>query len=183
MPLLYMVRHGRAASGAETADPGLDELGRSQAEAVAKDLAPKGPLFILSSPLLRTRETARPLAALWKREPVIEEAVAEIPSPSGVELPERGAWLREFMAGSWRSAGPDMAEWRERCVAALVAQKEDTVIFSHFVAINVAMGAATGDDRVVSYSPQNCSVTVFETDGAKLALVARGSEAALTRVN
>ncbi len=183
MPRLYMVRHGRAASGAETADPGLDGVGRSQAEAVAKVLAPKGPLHILSSPLLRTRETAKPLAALWRREPVIVEAVAEIPSPPSVSLAERGVWLRQFMAGSWRNTDRWLAEWREQAIATLVGQREDGVIFSHYVAINVALGAATGDDRVVAFSPGNCSVTVFDTDGKALKLIERGSEASLTKVN
>jgi broad specificity phosphatase PhoE len=179
-----MVRHGQAAAAFDNAaDPGLDALGQSQAEAVSKVLAPKGPLPILSSPLLRTRETAQPLAKLWKREPVIEHAVAEIPSPGHMSLAERGPWLRQFMAGSWRDADKGLAEWRERAISALAAQKDDVVIFSHYVAINVAMGAAIGDDKVVVFSPANCSVTVFDTDGERLALVERGLEASLTRVN
>ena len=183
MTRLYMVRHGHAASGFDTADPGLDEPGRSQAEAVAKVLAPKGPLAILSSPLLRTRETARPLATLWKREPVIESAVAEIPSPAQMSLTERVPWLRALMAGSWRGVDKDLAEWRERVVSSLAAQKNDAVIFSHFVAINVAIGAAVGDDKVVVFSPDYCSVTVFDTDGERLSLIERGQEASLTKVN
>ncbi len=57
------------------------------------------------------------------------------------------------------------------------------MIFSHYVAINVIAGAATDDGRVVVFSPDNCSVTVFETDGGKLALIEKGSEASLTKVN
>jgi broad specificity phosphatase PhoE len=63
MPRLYLVRHGRAAATfAEAADPGLDALGRSQAEAVAEKLAAIGPIALLSSPLARARETSEPLA-------------------------------------------------------------------------------------------------------------------------
>ncbi len=182
MSRLYMVRHGKAAAGFDHADPGLDDLGRSQAEGVAQVLAPRGPLAILSSPLARTRETAEPLAALWKREPVIEEAVAEIPS-LGLSVTERVPWLRAFMAGSWRSATPELAAWRETVINTLLALREDTVIFSHYVAINVAAGAAIGDDRVVCVSPENCSVWVFENAGGKLTLLERGAEASLTKVN
>ncbi len=182
MSRLYMVRHGKAAAGFDHADPGLDALGRSQAEAVAKVLSPRGPLAILSSPLARTRETAQPLAALWKREPMIEEAVAEIPS-FGLSVTERVPWLRAFMAGSWRGATPELAEWRETVINTLLAIGEDTVIFSHYVAINVAAGAAAGDDRVVCVSPENCSVWVFENEGGKLTLVEKGAEASLTKVN
>ncbi|HEX4860315.1 MAG TPA: histidine phosphatase family protein, partial [Rhizomicrobium sp.] len=181
MVKLYLVRHGRAEAGfGESMDPGLDALGREQAEAVAAKLAERGPLAILSSPLKRARETAAPLAKLWNRAPVIEDAVAEIPSPKGMTLEERVAWLRKLMAGSWRDASCDLAEWRERCIATLAAVDRDTVIFSHYVAINVAAGGATNDDRVVVFSPDNCSVTVFETDGTSLKLIEKGSEASLT---
>jgi broad specificity phosphatase PhoE len=183
MARLYIVRHGRAAAGfGESHDPGLDELGREQAECVAQELAPRGPLSILSSPLRRTRETAAPLARLWNIEPVIEDAVAEIQSPTD-NLQERVAWLREFMGGFWRNTTPPLAQWREDVIAALLAIREDTVIFSHYIAINVAVGTAIGDDRVVVFSPDNCSVTVFENEDGMLRLIEKGGEAPLTKVN
>jgi len=178
-----MVRHGRAEAGfGEAHDPGLDDVGRKQAEAVARELAPLGPLPILTSPLRRTRETAAPLAKLWNIQPIIEEAVAEIPSPTD-DLRERVAWLREFMGGSWRSATPALAQWRESVLDALIAIRADTVIVSHFIAVNVAAGFALNDDRVVVFSPDNCSVTVFENEGGALRLVEKGREAPLTKVN
>jgi broad specificity phosphatase PhoE len=184
MARVYMVRHGRAEAGfGGTMDPALDALGREQAGAVAETLAPLGPLPIVSSPLRRTRETAAPLAALWRVDPVIEHAVAEIPSPKGMSLEERVAWLRSLMGGSWRDVPRDLAEWREQCVATVAAVARDTVIFSHYVAINLIAGAAMRDDRVVVFSPENCSVTVFETDGTRLRLIEKGQEAPLTKVN
>jgi broad specificity phosphatase PhoE len=184
MTRIHMVRHGRAAAGfGESMDPGLDDLGRSQAVAVAETLRGLGPLPVLSSPLARTQQTAAPLAKLWGAAPRIEDAVAEIPSPKGMTLEARVAWLRKLMAGSWRDVSPELAAWREHCIATVAAIPRDTVIFSHYVAINVIAGAALGDDRVVVFSPDNCSVTVFETDGATLRLVEKGNEASLTKVN
>jgi len=184
MAKIYMVRHGRAEAGfGESMDPGLDALGHSQAEAVAEKLSGLGPLPIISSPLKRARETAAPLAKLWSVEPVIEKAVAEIPSPWGMSLDGRVAWLRKLMAGTWRDAPRDLAEWREDCIASVTEISRDTVIFSHYVAINVLAGAATVDHRVVVFSPENCSVTVFETDGSSLRLIEKGAEAPLTKVN
>jgi broad specificity phosphatase PhoE len=180
---LYLVRHGRAAAGfGESHDPGLDEVGRQQANEVAQELAPRGPLPVISSPLRRTRETSAPLVNLWNVEPAVELAVAEIPSPTE-SLQERVGWLREFMAGSWRNATPVLAAWREDAINALLAIREDTVIFSHYIAINVAAGAAVGDERVVVFSPDNCSVTIFENDGGTLRLIEKGREAPLTKVN
>jgi broad specificity phosphatase PhoE len=184
MTRIYMVRHGRAEAGfGESMDPALDALGREQAQVVATTLAPRGPLPILSSPLRRTRETAAPLAALWRRDARIEDAVAEIPSPMGMTLEDRISWLRTLMGGSWHDVPNDLAAWRARCIATVAAIAQDTVVFSHYVAINVIAGAATGDDRVVVFSPDNCSVTVFETGGTHLKLIEKGAEAALTKVN
>jgi broad specificity phosphatase PhoE len=184
MVKLYLVRHGRAEAGfGESMDPGLDALGHSQARDVAAKLGPLGPLPILSSPLRRTRETAAPLARLWDRAPMIESAVAEIPSPKGMSLEERVLWLRRLMEGSWRDVPADLAAWREHCIATAAAIPESTVVFSHYVAINVLAGAATADDRVVAFSPDNCSVTVLESDGTSLRLIEKGHEASLTKVN
>src|ERR1700679_1398036 len=152
MTRIHMVRHGRAEAGfGESMDPGLDALARSQAEAVAEKLKTLGPLPILSSPLARTQQTAVPLAKLWNATPVIEDAVAEIPSPKGMTLEGRVAWLRKLMAGSWRDVSPELASWREHCIATVAAIQRDSGIFSHYVAINVIAGAALGDDRVVVF--------------------------------
>ncbi|MBA4210732.1 MAG: histidine phosphatase family protein, partial [Parvibaculum sp.] len=147
-------------------------------------------LPILTSPLRRCRETSEPLATLWGRVPYVEPRVAEVPS-AVEDLAERGAWLRRIMAGTWAEANRpennangklDLIAWRDAVGAALTDLTEDTVIFSHFVAINAAAGLATGDDRVVTFRPDNCSVTVFETAGTALKLAERGREAE-TKVN
>jgi broad specificity phosphatase PhoE len=87
------------------------------------------------------------------------------------------------MAGSWRGVTPELAQSREACIASVTTLSNDTVIFSHYVAINVLAGAATEDDRVVNFSPDNCSVTTFKTDGVRLRLIEKGGEAPLTKVN
>ena len=40
-----------------------------------------------------------------------------------------------------------------------VILRADTVVVSHFIAINAVIGSATGDDRLVVCSLDNCSVT------------------------
>jgi broad specificity phosphatase PhoE len=112
----------------------------------------------------------------------VEPAIAEIPSPTE-SLQDRVVWLRQLMAGSWQSATPALAAWREAAISALLAQREDKVIFSHYIAINVAVGFAERDGRVVVFSPDNCSVTIFDVHDGRLHLVERGHEAALTKVN
>lgn len=176
MPMLYLVRHGRAAAGWDRdMDPGLAPEGREQAQAMAQQLAPRGPLALMASPLARARATAAPLARAWRTEPRIEPRVGEIPSPMP-DLAARGEWLREIAARRWPELDADLHHWRTEVVAALTALSADTVIVSHFIAINVAVGAATEDDRVVSFSPGYCSVTTLRVEDGRLALVARGAE-------
>ena len=178
MTRIHLVRHGRAAAGWDAdPDPGLDGLGRQQADEVAARLAPLGPLTIISSPLRRCQETATPLASAWSATVRIEPGVAEIPSPEGVEMGERVPWLRAAMQGAWADLGDRYTSFRDGVAAALLALPDDTVVFSHFVAINAAIGAATGDDRLVIRSLDNCSVTVLDVIDGRLHLVEGGHEA------
>jgi broad specificity phosphatase PhoE len=193
MGKIYMVRHGKAAAGWDgDADPGLDVTGHAQAEAVAQDLAARltSPVTVYTSPLQRCRETAMPLATMWQTQAIVEPRVAEIPSPIE-DLVARTEWLRRVMAGSWaelssdpESAGIDFARWQSDVVAALVTlgTSQDIVVFSHFIALNAAFCAATGADQIVAFRPDNCSVSVFETDGTALTLLTQGHEAD-TQVN
>jgi broad specificity phosphatase PhoE len=178
---LYLVRHGKAAAGwGADVDPGLDDTGRAQAEGMADAVAPLGPLSLITSPLRRTRETAAPLERRWNTEATIEPAVGEIESPTQ-SLTEREAWLRAVMQGSWRDA-PDLGPWRKTVIEALAGIATDAVVVTHFVAINVAVGHATADDRVLCFMPDNCSVTTLEVDGDRFDLVDLGDQLGSTRV-
>ncbi len=175
MPRIRLVRHGHAAAGfSADHDPGLDELGRDQAEAMAAALAPIGPLPMVVSPLRRTRETAAALEAVWARTATVDARVAEIPSPTD-DLTERGAWLRGAMAGTWADLGPDYEAWRDDLVDTILAYESDTVVVSHFVAINAVVGRATGDDRVMNARIDNCSVTTVDTEAGGLVVVELGA--------
>jgi probable phosphoglycerate mutase len=62
---IYFIRHGetiltpeRRFSGQGGSDPELSEVGLKQAEAVAKEIAARKPDLIISSPMVRTRQTA-----------------------------------------------------------------------------------------------------------------------------
>jgi broad specificity phosphatase PhoE len=173
---LYLVRHGQAAARwDQDHDPGLDDVGRRQARALAEELEPRGPLPVVMSPLRRTRETASALEERWGLTAAVEPAVGEILSPSE-DLALRTAWLRDVLHHRWGELDPDLRQWRDAVVAALLAQPGDTVVVTHFVAINAAVGAATGDDRVVCFKPDNCSCTVMEADGGRLGLVELGRQ-------
>jgi len=177
---LHLVRHGRAAAGWDAdPDPGLDATGREQALAVAARLAAMPPRPVVTSPYLRCRETAQPIANRWGTVPEVVAELGEIPSPEGVPMDRRGEWLMEAMAGTWEDLGPRWTEYRDALLAgARALASRDAVAFTHFVAINAVIGAATGDDRVMIRSLDNCSVTVVDVrDDGSLVLLEGGDEA------
>lgn len=180
MSNLYFVRHGRAEASWDVAvDPSLDEVGRSQADAVANQLSLTiEPCAIYTSPLARCRETSSFLAQSWRCEPIIEPRIAEIPSPQGVAMADRVEWLRAAMGGNWGDLAPEHRAYRDELVRFACATKGPAVLFTHFVAINALIGHVLGIDDVLTRALDNCSVTVFthSSDGS-LRLVEYGNEA------
>ena len=185
MPKLYLIRHARpSAAWGEDADPGLDATGEQQAEAASRILAQTlDRLPIYTSPLRRCRETARPLERLWQRSAEVLEPVAELPSPP-LDLPARQQWLRQAMQGTWSelndlapAGSPDYIAWRQTLLDSLTRLPEDSVVFSHFIAINVAVAAAHSREDVVCFRPDHASITCVEAGNGGLRLVELGREA------
>jgi broad specificity phosphatase PhoE len=157
---LYLVRHGQAAASWDRdADPGLDDVGRSQAEALI-ELVP-GDVPIVVSPMRRARETALPLEGHFGASARVDDRVGEIATPDGIGLADRGTWLRDLMACRWPDLAPELQLWRQGVLDALAELSADTIVVTHYIAINVAVGASRGDDRVVHTRPANASVTVI----------------------
>jgi len=180
MAIVRMVRHGEAAAAyGQHPDPGLSDRGRRQAETVADELAPLGPLLVVSSPMARAQETAAPLAERWGRQAEIDPAVSEIPSP-GLTPAQRSSWLQVAMAGTWAETTDDVRAWRDGIAATIVGLDDGAVVFSHFVAINAAIAVATGADTLRCRHVDHCSITVFDTAGGDLTVIEEGREGRTT---
>jgi len=184
MARIYMIRHGRPAAtwGGEIDDPGLDPEGLAQARG-ARDwlmaLPPsERPTRVVSSPLARCRETAQPTADALGVAVRIEPALGEIPTPATIARADRSAWLQAAFKGDWSEIRGDIdyQAWRAG-IARTLTRLGHAAVFSHYVALNGAVSMLTGDERVLSFRPDHASITVFETDGRTLTLVARGAEA------
>ncbi|MCB1684537.1 MAG: hypothetical protein KDI31_08630, partial [Pseudomonadales bacterium] len=72
--------------------------------------------------------------------------------------------------------------WRRALIDCVSGLAGDSVVFCHFIAINVVVGAAREDDRMVIFSPDNGSITRISTDGSQLQVLELG-RTAVTRVN
>jgi broad specificity phosphatase PhoE len=176
MARIYLVRHGQAAGSWQTdLDPGLNDVGRKQAEAMAAAFTPQRPLPVVTSPLRRTRETAAALERRWSAAAQVDPRVAEIPSQA-TTAQHRGEWLRNILQSRWPDLDQSLVLWRATVLKALAEFTQDTVVVSHFVAINVAVGHALGDDRMTCFRPENCSCTVIEIQGNQWKIVELGVE-------
>jgi broad specificity phosphatase PhoE len=188
MTKLYLVRHAKPAAGwGQQVDPGLDPIGVAQALATATALSSQlQPLPLYTSPMQRCRETAAPLEGQWQRTATIFPEVAEIPSPP-LPLTSRQEWLHAAMQGTWQSlqasapaGSPDFLAWRRDLLNALLAIRNDSVIFSHYVALNAVIGAASGSNAVVCFRPDHASVTAVETAGSSFRVIELGKQAQTT---
>lgn len=93
---------------------------------------------------------------------------------------ERVEWLRIAMAGTWTELGARYTAFRDGVMSALrqiASTGNDTVIASHFIAINAAIGAILSDDRVLLRSLDNCSVTTMKIERGLFQLLESGQEA------
>jgi probable phosphoglycerate mutase len=174
---LVLIRHAlpervdRRAGGpdAERADPGLTDLGRSQAErlvaAVGADVD-----ALYCSPMARARETAAPLAAALGREPAVVDGLREFDADARHYVPvhemsrhDPEAW-RRMLAGEL-PAGVDTAAFAERvgeAVEGVVAGhpgRGTAVVVAHAGTINVWLARLLGLARPLTFPLDYTGIT------------------------
>jgi broad specificity phosphatase PhoE len=162
-------------SGAD-ADPGLSAAGAGEATALAASIGGECPMRLVTSPLRRARETAVPLAAGFRLDPEIDAAYAELPWRDGQSPADRQDELRRALKASWPDLDRDRRRWRDALIAHALAERVDTVIVTHFIAINALIGAATNDQRVVVFRPRTTSVTELVLEQGRLTVTRIGAE-------
>ena len=108
----------------------------------------------------------------------VDPIVGEIPTPAALHPMERASWLRQVFQGTWGEIQGDLDydQWRRDIVGSL-RSRGDTAVFSHYVAINAVVSHLLKDEKVLHFRPDHTSITVLETDGTGLTLVAKGREA------
>lgn len=170
---LILVRHGRPDEHDEAApnDPPLNSDGRRQAGAVAALLAREGVARVVSSPLVRARQTAEPLAAALKLPIDVVEGWAEADrrasryrSTETLRAEGGEAW-RRFLENPIRYLGADPEEFCATVVATLRATAREgpadarVAVFTHGLPINIVLSHALGLERLTNFLPGYGSVT------------------------
>ena len=77
----------------------------------------------------------------------------------------------QTLAAKWSAMESELKEWRDNVLSALSEVTEDTVMVTHYVVVNAVVGAATGDDRVICFHPDNTDTTVIDKVGDRLNVV------------
>ena len=174
---LRLIRHGQAApSGSgDDQDPGLSPIGAKEAMRLPALFDGDPPMRLIVSPLRRARETALPLAAAFDMPREIEPAYGELPWREGQTVIDRSADLRRELAGSWSELDEARRQWRAALIARALGETGDVVIVTHFVAINVLVGFANRDDRIVVARPRNASLTEIAVEAGGLRVVKLGA--------
>jgi probable phosphoglycerate mutase len=180
---LLLIRHGETTANAQrlldTAPPGADltDVGRTQAEGLVDSLADTPLDAIYVSDLVRTHQTAAPLAAARGLVPVQRAGVREIQAGE-YEMAEGEGWQPYLdVLYRWADGEPDAripggesgAEVMDRfdAVVAEAAQHDAAAIISHGAAIRAWTGArAANVDRgfVADTRLHNAAVIVLEGD-------------------
>lgn len=108
MTAVYLVRHGETRDNAEGRvqgwlDPPLNDHGRAQAEALARETAALGIATLYTSPLQRAYETAAIVGKAIGLEPRVDERLAES---------RRGRWEGRLLSDLERDDPELWAAWR-----------------------------------------------------------------------
>jgi broad specificity phosphatase PhoE len=179
---LILARHGRTEGNVikalDSRPPGmpLDEVGRAQAEDLARRLAATPVAAVYASRATRAQQTAAPVAAAHDLPVVVVDGVqeadcGELEGATDPASHERfqdvyEAWLNEEFDARL-PGGESALEVRARFVAAVeaVAGADPVVVVSHGAAIRLGVGALLGEGAETRYVPNAGLVVLTGTPG------------------
>lgn len=152
------------------ADPGLDDVGRLQAQRLVAALAGQEVSALYTSPARRARETAAPLADALEMPPTVLEGLAEFDAMHTSYVPveqlraEGDPRFAALVRGDLSHSGVDPVVFRDTVVAAVeqaaVAYPGGrAVLFAHSGTINAYCGHVLGQQRPLWFAPAYASVS------------------------
>lgn len=173
---LLIVRHARplrqeVGGGEGTADPELSGIGRAQARRTADFLAGEGVDHIVSSTMVRARQTAEPLAAALGLEVQLQDDLRESDHRSQVYVPVEemdpgdpatAHYFGDDLRGALFPDGYDGFAERVRGAfeAIIEANRSRTVVvFCHGMVTVVFLQGLLGFNDVLQLRPDYCGIT------------------------
>lgn len=182
MSRLFLIRHAQpeAMWGGDNNDPGLTKAGKAEADAAAQLMGPRGAMKIISSPLKRAKDTAAAIASVVGGPVTIDPRIGEVAAPAGTR--DRRQWLVEMFPWGdlatmrkWSQMDPALQQWRQGVLQAATSQTEDAVFVTHYIAINVIVGAAMKSDYTIVCQPEFASISELVVEDGQLIMFFRGT--------
>lgn len=177
---LTLVRHGLPVRS-RPVDPGLSEEGVAQARQAAAFLQDESYDAVYTSPLLRARETAAPIAAALGLGVVTEEGLAEFDKDTEYAhfedlVAARDPRVEAFFRGDLSGWGTDADAFRaavRQAFDGIVARHpgQRVVIVSHGGVANVFFGFVLGLDKLSFHAPAYGSISRARAGAGKFTLV------------
>lgn len=190
----YLLRHAEAATphlfhGAES-DIHLSDRGHEQARAVAASLRGLGPATLVSSPMLRARQTAAAIAEACDLVPHIEPDLHErkVGALQGTpNRPETGLWpdtLARWIAGDTHHAPDHSESWdqvQQRALRALdrlahASHPGPIALVAHGLLMKIALLTIMGEGPAgwATFGPiRNTEIFTVEHSAAGWRLIAK----------
>ena len=172
---LVLVRHALPVRIDEThdgapADPGLDDVGRRQAQRLVAALAGQEVSALYTSPARRARETAAPLVDALGMPLTVLEGLAEFDAMHTSYVPveqlkaEGDPRFAALVRGDLSHSGVDPVVFRDTVVAAIEQAAAAhpggrAVLFAHSGTINAYCGHVLGQERPLWFAPAYASVS------------------------
>jgi broad specificity phosphatase PhoE len=192
---LLLVRHAEpirveGGHGTGPADPGLTARGRDQTGRLAAWLAHEPIDAVVTSPLVRARETAQPVAAAFGLEAEVVDGIAEWDAESDEYIPVEE--LRELKDERWHAmiegrwvdtGGVDPSVFQAQIVPAfeeLIGRfaGQRVVAVTHGGVVNVFTAHVLGIDRYLWFHPEYTSVTRVHASRAGIRSIGTVNETA-----
>lgn len=162
---MLLIRHARPLRAERVdgpADPGLSDLGRRQAEALAAWLVPEGLDAVYTSPLRRSVETAAPLGEALGVTVTPDAALAEYDADAMAYIP-----IEELRAAGdprWLEVPDDIAGFQSRVVAGIDRlaaghPSQRIGLVCHGGVINVFVSAVLGIGPRMIFLPAYTSIS------------------------
>jgi probable phosphoglycerate mutase len=170
---LLLIRHAepiRIVDSAGPADPPLRDRGLLQAERLARWLADEDLDAVVSSPMVRARETAAPVAAAHGLEVVIDNDLAEFDREATSYIPyeemkaSKDPRFLAMIEGNLDEFETDPAEFQAGVVAALERVIEanpsrKVAVVCHGGVINAYTAHVAGISRIMWFEIQYASIS------------------------
>lgn len=179
---LLLIRHGQSEGMSSSsyprlpsgqADPALSPLGHQQAARMSERLAAVGIAAIYCSTLIRTQQTAAPLANFTGLEPTVVPDLREVElgeweggefrkrsqekDPSFIEMMRQGDWGVVPGGENNEQFGSRVRSALEKIQAAHPGER--VAVICHGGVIGAAIAAATGCSPMAFMHVDNCSIT------------------------